>query len=109
VQNLVWFLWEEGGAVLVYTGATTAKIRHLERNLRVALNFNTDPPGYDVVILIGTAEVVRDVPPADAIPAYVEKYAAGMAAIGLTPTSFSDAYDVAVRITPEKIRGFPAG
>ena len=104
----VWFLWEDGGTDLVYTGAETATVRHIGRNPRVALNFNTDPPGYDVVILIGTAEVVRDTPRADSIPAYIDKYANAMAVIGLTPLSFSDPYDVAIRVTPEKIRGFPA-
>ena len=101
----VWFLLEDGGTVLIYSQPDGAKVRHIGRNPRVSLNFNSDPKGLDVVVITGMAEVVEEAPRADATGAYVTKYAPGIEMIGMTSASFSDAYPVAIRITLETLRG----
>jgi PPOX class probable F420-dependent enzyme len=103
--NPIWFLWEND-AILIYCEPTAAKLRHLARNNRVALNFNASPTGYDVVVFSGTARVDERAPSATAVPAFIEKYAAGIAEYGLTPESYAATYSVAIRVTPEKLWGF---
>ena len=38
----VWFLWD-GSSLLIYSSSDVHKLRHLARNARVSLNFNSDP------------------------------------------------------------------
>jgi PPOX class probable F420-dependent enzyme len=100
----VWSLWEEG-TVLIYSRPDTPKIRNIRANPRVALHFDGNGQGGDIVILQGRARVVPDAPPADRVPAYLEKYRKGIARIGLTPESFARAYSIAIRVTVETVRG----
>ena len=101
----VWFLWD-GQSVLVYSKPGQAKLRNVAANPRVSLSFNSDVHGNDVVVLLGSAAVDPGAPPADASPAYVAKYGPGIASIDLTPASFSAEYAVAVRVVPDRLRGF---
>jgi PPOX class probable F420-dependent enzyme len=100
----VWFLWT-GEAILVFSRPNTAKLAHVARNPRVALNLDGDRHGGDVIVLTGTAEIDEAIAPADAHPAYVEKYREAIGRIGMTPESFAAAYGVPIRITPEKLWG----
>jgi PPOX class probable F420-dependent enzyme len=100
----VWFLWD-GQTCLLYSQPDTGKLRNLARNPRVALHLDGDGRGGDIVILTGEARVVTDVPPANQVPAYVEKYRQGMTRIGLTPDTFAQTYSVALRITPTRLHG----
>ncbi len=101
----VWFLWDND-EVLIYTQPDAAKIRHIARDGRVALNFNSSHDGGNVAVINGVARLVEDQSKAIEVPAYVAKYTAGIADINLTPESFSSAYSVAIRVTPQKIWGF---
>jgi PPOX class probable F420-dependent enzyme len=101
----VWFHFD-GETILVYSKPDTAKLRHITQNPRVSLNLNSDQYGNDVVVVTGSAVVDEDAPACSAIPAYVEKYQEGIGSIGMTPESFAAAYNVAVRITPDKLSGF---
>jgi PPOX class probable F420-dependent enzyme len=100
----VWFLWD-GQALLVYSQPDTAKLRNIARNPRVALHLDGDGRGGDVVVLTGEARLVTDVPPANQVPAYLEKYRQGMARIGMTPEVFARTYSIALRITPTRVHG----
>lgn len=101
----VWFLWD-GETVLIYSQPTAHKLRHIEKNTLVALNFNSDEEGGDVVVILGRAEIMRPSTPANQVAAYLEKYRGGIAGIGMTPESFSQEYSVAIRVTPLRLRGF---
>ena len=50
----VWFLWD-GSSLLVYSRPDAYKLRHLARNARVSLNFNSDPEAHQVAVLVGEA------------------------------------------------------
>lgn len=100
----VWFLWD-GESVLMYSQPGTPKLRNIGGRPRVSLNFNSTPSGGDVVILAGDASEDPAAPPAIDHPAYLEKYAGGIAEIGMTPEAFSQAYSVPVRIRPTSLRG----
>jgi PPOX class probable F420-dependent enzyme len=100
----VWFLWD-GQTFLVYSQPDTPKLRNITRNPRVALHLDGDGKGGDIVVLTGEARVVADAPPANEVPAYVEKYRHGIAGIGMTPETFARAYSVALRVTPTRLHG----
>lgn len=101
----VWFLWD-GQQVLMYSMPRAPKLRHIQANPRVALNFDSDEGG-DVVILTGDARIVESEPAAHQTPAYLEKYRQGIGDIGMNPETFAQAYSVPVRITPTRLRGHP--
>jgi PPOX class probable F420-dependent enzyme len=101
----VWFLWD-GATILIYSQSDKPKLRHIQRSPKVALNFDGNGQGGDIVIITGEAEVDEGAPPADQIPEYVEKYAAGITRIGLNPQSFAQKYSVPIRIRPSRLRGF---
>jgi PPOX class probable F420-dependent enzyme len=101
----VWFLWEPDGSILIYSRPNTAKLRHIAANPRVSLNLDGDRNGGDIVVITGSAALDSVAPPANAVPAYVEKYRAGFLRIGMTADTFAAAYSVAIRLTPEKLSG----
>jgi PPOX class probable F420-dependent enzyme len=100
----VWFLWD-GESVLIFSQRDRPKLRNIERNPNVALNLNCSAAGGDVVVISGRAAIPPDAPPATDVPAYLEKYRAPIARIGMTPESFAAEYRVAVRVTPTGLRG----
>ena len=100
----VWFLWEGGETVRMFS-RDGARIRNLEANPLVSLNFDGDGRGGDIVVLSGRATVERDGPKTPEVGAYVEKYAEHIERIGHTPESFGDDYSVPVRIELTKLRG----
>jgi hypothetical protein len=75
------------------------------RLVRVSLNLDGNGEGGDVVVVLGSAAVTDDLP-ANALPSYVEKYAAFIARNGWTPESFAAEYSVPLRITATRLRGF---
>src|SRR5262245_53163822 len=68
----VWFLWD-GQALLIYS-QQTRKLRNIEANPRVALNFDGDSRGGNIIVISGQAEIASDAPAANEVPAYVQKY-----------------------------------
>ena len=101
----VWFLWDGSDSFLIYSKPGTAKLRNIAARPRVSLHLDGNGEGGDVVVILGSATVTDD-PPADALPAYVEKYAAFIARNGWTPASFAAEYTVPLRIAATRLRGF---
>lgn len=101
--NPVWFVWD-GTSILVFTQPGTPKLRNIQANSRVSVNLNSTRSGGDVVVLAGTATVEAN---ADQVRAkYVDKYADDIRELNMTEEQFFDDYSVAVRITPDRLRGF---
>jgi PPOX class probable F420-dependent enzyme len=102
--NPVWFYWD-GKNCLIYSKPGTAKLRNIERNPRVALNFEgATETGGDVVILTGVASIEPQSPPPP--DGYVMKYQATAKAFGYTWEQLHTEYSVAIRIQLIKYRGF---
>lgn len=100
----VWFLWEEP-TLLIYSQPNTPKLRNIGRYPQVALNFDGDGNGGNIIVFNGTAELDPSAPPADQIGAYVAKYEQAIKRIGMDPASFAQTYSVALRVTPTRLRG----
>ena len=102
----VWFLWDEtNSTILIYSRADAKRLEHLQRNSRVALNFDGNGTGGDIIVITGEAQVSTDDPPADRLPIYVEKYRAFIARGYTTAEAFAAIYSVPLRIHPIAIRG----
>ncbi|NJN16340.1 MAG: TIGR03667 family PPOX class F420-dependent oxidoreductase [Oscillochloris sp.] len=100
----VWFL-REGDTLLIYSQPNTPKMRNIERNSQVALHFDGDGRGGDIVVFHGAAAADPAAPSPDQHQAYLAKYGDGIAGIGMTPESFAAAYSAALRVTLTRVRG----
>ncbi len=103
--RLIWFLWKDEG-VLTYSRPEAYKIKHIERHPNVALHFNSDRRGRDVVVLLGKAEMLTDYPAATELDGYIEKYRAAIARQRSTPERFSREFSTAIKVDPFRLRGF---
>jgi PPOX class probable F420-dependent enzyme len=99
----VWFLWE-GEMFLTYSQPGRRELKNIGSNPRVGLHLNSSAHGGDVVRIEGAAEVVQDVPPADEVGEYVEKYRERITRMGFDPDGFARTYSVALRVTPDRWR-----
>lgn len=102
--NPVWFLWD-GQSVLVYNRADAARLKHLESRSRVALNFDGDGHGGDIVVLTGRAELTQGETPSDQHPEYLAKYGGLMERVSGSVAEFARGYPVALRVWPDGVRG----
>ncbi|MGZ6316278.1 MAG: TIGR03667 family PPOX class F420-dependent oxidoreductase [Anaerolineales bacterium] len=102
----VWFIWEAADdSFLIYSQPKAYKVRHIRHHPNVALHFNADQTAdKDVLVLLGTAGLDPDAPPAHMVPAYMRKYREGIAALNMTPEEFSREYSLAIRVKPTSIR-----
>lgn len=105
VPTPIWFLWD-AATILVYSQPDKPKLRHIADNPRVSVALRTDEHGDDLMVVTGEASVDDAAPPADALPAYVEKYAAEIERQGFNAASFAAAYSVPIRIRPTKLRAW---
>jgi PPOX class probable F420-dependent enzyme len=102
----VWFLWDEtNSTILIYSRADAKRLAHLQQNPRIALNFDGNGAGGDIIVITGEAQVSTYDPPADHLPTYAEKYRDFIARRYETAENFAAVYPVALRIRPITIRG----
>ena len=103
----VWFVWEDD-SFLIFSQAKAYKLKHIQRNPQVSLHFNsTDDRGESrVIVITGSARIDAECPPVHKHRAYLRKYKDGIGRLGATPDQFAGEYSVAIRIAPEKLRGW---
>ena len=101
----IWFLWDGDRSLLLYSRPEKRKLANLAENPRVSLNLDSDGIDADIVICWGEARVTDD-PPADQVPAYVEKYTHRIEALGWTPEDFAADFSVPLRIDITRIHGW---
>jgi PPOX class probable F420-dependent enzyme len=102
----VWFVWD-GAAIVIYSLNRGAKLRHIQANDQVAVHFNSNADGGDIVVISGRAEFVPDAPPPSQFPGLLDKYAAAFSRMGQTAQWYDDEYGVALRVTPERAWTIP--
>ena len=101
----VWFHWDDE-TILIFSERGKAKLRHIARNPKVSLNFNTDEDGGDVAVIGSEAKIMDDPPAGNRVKAYLRKYRAGIKSLDMTVAEFSAAYMVPIFVTPKALRGF---
>lgn len=102
--NPVWFLWD-GASFLIYSLPDAARLSHIKRNAHVALHFDGNGKGGDIVVFTGVAREAPEESPANERPDYLERYRQRIAQNFGGPDAFAARYSVALRITPTKARG----
>jgi PPOX class probable F420-dependent enzyme len=100
----VWFVWDGAESVVMYS-RPGPRVRNIEANPRVALNFPGDGRGGDIVVLSGNAAIDNGAPPAGPADEYQAKYDEHIARIGMSPETFVQRYSVPVRIQLTRLRG----
>lgn len=101
----VWFLLEDDGTLLIYSQPNKPKLRNIDSNAAVSINFNADEHGGNVIILDGAAVIDKSANPAANHDAYLAKYRGGIESIGMTGETFSAEYSIPVRVILQKVRG----
>lgn len=102
--NPVGFLWDGGGSLLVYSQTEATRLANIRRQPRVSLNFDSNG-GDDIVVLLGTAEIVDDYPAVPDNPTWLEKYGAAIDAQFGSAARFAERFSVPVRIHVTRVRG----
>jgi PPOX class probable F420-dependent enzyme len=100
----VWLLWDGTESVVLYS-EPGARVRNIEANPRVALNFPGDGRGGDIVVLSGNAAIDNGAPSADRAGEYRAKYDEHIARSGMSPEAFAQRYSVPARIQLTRLRG----
>ncbi|HEX2386108.1 MAG TPA: TIGR03667 family PPOX class F420-dependent oxidoreductase [Candidatus Binatia bacterium] len=102
----VWFHWN-GKTFLIFSQSGKAKLRHIERNANVSLNFNTDSDGGDVAVFAPGRARILDAPPDPVrVEEYLKKYRDGIKELGMTIIDFTESYSVPLEVAPQALRGY---
>jgi PPOX class probable F420-dependent enzyme len=101
----VWFHWN-GEDVLIFSQPAAAKVRQITARPDVALHFNSDAAGNEVVVFLGKAHVLGESVAPDRVKAYLRKYRDGIVGLEMTPASFQAQYRVPIIVRPTALRGF---
>lgn len=104
--NPVGFLFQDDDSILIYNAAKANRIHHVVDRPRVALHFDGDGTGRDIVVFTGTARRADEIPPAHENELWVAKYGEGMARRSGSPEKFSEDFPVPLRIEITRTRGF---
>lgn len=106
MSSAVWFLYDGDDEVLVYSLDDTARVSNIAANPKVSFHLDSDGHGGGIVAAAGVARIDRDHSPADAVPAYVDKYKGYMNDNGWSPEWFAGRYPVPIRIRLTKVRAW---
>ncbi|MBE0686243.1 MAG: TIGR03667 family PPOX class F420-dependent oxidoreductase [Anaerolineaceae bacterium] len=103
--NPVWFYWN-GKNFLIYSTPNAAKLKNITSNPRVSLSFEgASPLGGDVVVFTGDATFETN--HSNPEPDYEKKYLRIVKdEWNRTIDDLYEEYSVAIRIEPQKLRGF---
>jgi PPOX class probable F420-dependent enzyme len=104
--NPVWYIWDDG-SVLIFSKPNQAKLNNIRRSGRVSLNLEATADEEQITIFTGHAEIINyGSVPQEMLDHYASRYAEGMVRIKMTREEYEAAYSVAIRFTPEKLRGW---
>ena len=101
--NPVWFV-PDGDDLVVYTAPGSRKVHNIEQRAKVAVHFNSDRQGGDVVVITGVASLAHGRAPSR-FPGYLDKYLADIEGpLATTVEDIDRTYDTEVRIRPTGVR-----
>jgi len=98
--NPVWFYWDEK-SIIIYSQPGSFRIRNIEHNPRVSLNFQgVDVMGNDVVVLMGNARLRYGYSAPH--PGFEEKYTKYLPQMSLTFEQLVANYSVEITVEPTR-------
>ena len=100
----VWFLYHND-TVVIFSSPKAPKVRNIRQDAHIALHFDSDGRGGNIVVITGTATVLDTMPGDDVLMPYFAKYAQGIEGLGLTPEQMVATYSAPISVTVEKVRG----
>jgi len=103
--NPVGFLFQDDCSILIYNDVKANRVNHVVERPQVALHFDGDGTGGDIVVFTGTARRADDVPPPHENQAYLAKYGDGMARLSGSIERFGKRFSVPLRIEITRVRG----
>jgi len=102
-SSLISFL-HDGAGVFFYSQPNTLKLRNIGHSPLVSFHLQSDPYGDHSLIIEGTAEVDKTIPPLDAHGRYMAKYREPHEHWGLDFTQTALDFSVPIRIRPTRVR-----
>ena len=112
----VGFLFQYDSSILIYnmvsttwstrTGSTMNRINHVVDRPQVALHFDGDGTGGDIVVFTGTACSADDIPPPHENRAFLAKYGDSLLRVSDSVEEFGKRFPVPLRIEITRTRGF---
>jgi PPOX class probable F420-dependent enzyme len=103
--NPVGFLWEYDDSILTYNSISAERVKHVSDRPRVALHFDGDCAGGDILVFTGTAHRADEVPPPHQNPEWLAKYQDMMVSFCGSTEKFSERFCVPLRIRISRVRG----
>lgn len=99
--NPVWFYWD-GKSIIIYSQPGSYRIRNIEQNPKVALNFQgVDTMGNHVVVILGEAKLKYGYSAPH--PGYEEKYTKYLPEMSMTFEQLVADYSVEITIEPTRV------
>jgi PPOX class probable F420-dependent enzyme len=100
-----WFDWD-GQAIVIRSKPWARKVRNLEHDPRAMLALGDAEDDFDVGLLEARARVDPGRTKTPLPPEFLEKYAARISALGLTPDEFAETYAATIRLIPLRALGW---
>lgn len=102
-SSLISFL-PDGDDIVFYSQPDTPKVRNIAASPQVSFHLQSDPMGDHMLIVEGSAEIDRSIPPMDVHARYRAKYEQPHAHWGLDFTETAREFDLPIRIRPRRVR-----
>lgn len=103
--NPVGFVFQEDNSILIYNMVNANRLSHIVDRPRVALHFDGDGTGGDIVVFAGTARRADELPPPHENKAFLAKYGDSLLQISGSAEEFGKKFPVALRIEITRTRG----
>ena len=103
--NPVGFLLQDDFSILIYNMATAKRLEHVAQRPHVALHFDGDGSGGDIVVFAGFASRIDGAPPPHENQAFRAKYDQSLLRISGDPEEFGRRFPVALRVEIMRTRG----
>jgi PPOX class probable F420-dependent enzyme len=103
--NPVSFLFHDDDSILIYNMVNANRMNHIVDRPGVALHFDGDGTGGDIVVFTGIARRADDMPPAHENQAFLAKYGNGLLRVSDRVADWGKKFPVPLLITITRTRG----
>jgi PPOX class probable F420-dependent enzyme len=104
--NPVGFLFQDDSSILIYNMVNVNRINHVDDRPQVALHFDGDGTGDDIVVFTGTACRADDISPPHENRAFLAKYGDSLLRVSDSVEEFGTRLSMPLRIEITGTRGF---